>query len=87
MTAEKQKKIIVATSVDVRGTHSPATFLEIKRAFDSMNSGEIMEVLSADEGTKHNIPGWCVKNGHEYMGSVDERGFFKVFLMKGFLHT
>lgn len=82
MTTEKQKKIIVNRSVDTRGTHSPASLREIKKTIDAMNSGEIIEILSADERTKSEIPKWCAKQGHEYIGAVDENGYFKVYLVK-----
>ena len=49
---------------------------------EAMKSGEIIEILSADERTIRDIPKWCVKQGHEYIGAVDENGYFKVYLMK-----
>jgi len=81
VTTEKQK-IIVARSVDARGTHCPESLPEIKKTFDAMKSGEIMEILSADERTKRDIPKWCAKQGHAYIGIDDENGYFKVYLMK-----
>jgi TusA-related sulfurtransferase len=54
----------------------------VPRASISM-SGDIMEVLSADEGTKRDIPKWANKKGHEYLGTVEESGFFKIYLKKG----
>ncbi len=82
MTTDKQKPIVVTRSVDTRGTHSPASLLEIKKTIDSMKSGEIIEILSADESTKLGIPKWCAKQGHEYIRTVDENGYFKVYLLK-----
>ena len=41
-----------------------------------------MEILSADEGTKSDIPKWCKKQGHEYLGAVEENGYFKVYMKK-----
>ena len=43
---------------------------------------EIMEILSADEGTKNDIPRWCEKVGHEYLGFYDEDSFSRLFLIK-----
>ena len=42
-----------------------------------------MEILSADEGTKVDIPKWCNKQGHEYLGTVEENGYFKIYMKKG----
>lgn len=82
MTSEKQKKIVVTRSIDARGTHCPESLPEIKKTLDEMKSGEIMEILSTDERTKSDIPNWCVNIGCEFLGSMDENGYFKVYLIK-----
>jgi len=82
MTTEELKGLTIAKSVDARGTACPGPLLEAKKAIGTINVGDVMEVLSADEGTKIDIPKWCTKQGHEYLGSVDENGYFKVYLRK-----
>jgi TusA-related sulfurtransferase len=42
----------------------------------------IMEVMSSDAGTKRDIPLWCKKIGHEYLGDLEESGFFRVFVRR-----
>ena len=69
--------------VDARGTACPGPLLEAKKAIGTIASGEIMEVLSADEGTKRDIPKWANKKGHEYLGTSEESGYFKIYLKKG----
>lgn len=82
MTTEELKTVTVTKTVDARGTACPGPLLEAKKAIGTINSGDIMEVLSADEGTKVDIPKWCNKKGHEYLGTIEENGFFKVLLKK-----
>lgn len=82
MTNEELKNVTVTKSVDARGTACPGPLLEAKKAIGTINTGDIMEVLSADEGTKIDIPKWCNKQGHEYLGTVEESGFFKIYLKK-----
>lgn len=82
MTPEELNTVEVNKSVDARGTACPGPLLEAKKSIGQIGSGEIMEVLSADEGTKIDIPKWCKKQGHEYLGTVDESGFFKIYLKK-----
>ena len=83
MTLEELINLTVNKSVDARGTACPGPLLEAKKAIGTIGSGEIMEVLSADEGTKRDIPKWANKKGHEYLGTVEESGFFKIYLKKG----
>ena len=82
MTTEELKGLTIAKSVDARGTACPGPLLEAKKAIGTINVGDVMEVLSADEGTKIDIPKWCTKQGHEFLGSIDENGYFKVYLRK-----
>ncbi len=83
MTQEELQALAVNKSVDARGTACPGPLLEAKKAIGTIGSGEIMEVLSADEGTRRDIPKWANKKGHEYLGAVEESGFFKIYLKKG----
>jgi len=83
MSQEELVVLTVNKSVDARGTACPGPLLEAKKAIGTINSGDIMEVLSADEGTKRDIPKWANKKGHEYLGTVEESGFFKIYLKKG----
>ncbi|MBN2274636.1 MAG: sulfurtransferase TusA family protein [Bacteroidales bacterium] len=83
MLQEELKSIQVAKTVDARGTACPGPLLEAKKAVGTIKSGDIMEILSADEGTKVDIPKWCTKQGHEYLGTVEESGYFRIFMKKG----
>ena len=82
MTQEELVAIHVDKSVDARGTSCPGPLLAAKKAIGQIEKGQIMEVLSADEGTRRDIPKWCTKKGFEYLGTVEESGFFKIFLKK-----
>lgn len=82
MTNEELKNVSVAKSIDARGTACPGPLLEAKKAIGTIGSGEVMEIYSADEGTKVDIPKWCNKQGHEYLGTVEENGYFKVYMKK-----
>ncbi|HKJ40640.1 MAG TPA: sulfurtransferase TusA family protein [Sunxiuqinia sp.] len=82
MSTEELTTLQIAKTVDARGTACPGPLLEAKKAIGTINSGEVMEVLSADEGTKVDIPKWCNKKGHEYLGTVEESGYYKILLRK-----
>ncbi len=82
MTDSELKNLQVTKSVDARGTACPGPLLEAKKAIGTIKAGDVMEILSADEGTRVDIPKWCKKQGHEYLGTVEESGFFKIYLKK-----
>ncbi|MGC8474139.1 MAG: sulfurtransferase TusA family protein [Candidatus Dormibacteria bacterium] len=53
----------------------PSSRIEVK-------VGEVMAVLSTDSGTKKDLPAWAAKMGHEFLGAVDEQGYFKCFVRR-----
>jgi tRNA 2-thiouridine synthesizing protein A len=82
MTTTELQNITADLVVDARGTACPGPLLAAKKAIGEIESGEIMEVLSADEGTKHDIPRWCEKIGHEFLGFTDLDSYTRLFLRK-----
>jgi TusA-related sulfurtransferase len=70
--------------VDARGTACPGPLLEAKRAMaDVPKNGGILEVLSSDEGTNDDIPLWAKKVQHEYLGTIVEAGYWRIFVRRG----
>ena len=82
MTEEELKSITVDKVVDARGTACPGPLLAAKQKIAEVQSEQVMEVQSTDAGTKRDIPKWCNKMGHEYLGTVEEAGYFRIFLKK-----
>ena len=82
MTQEELSALTITKSVDARGTACPGPLLAAKKAIGEIGSGDIMEILSADEGTRKDIPKWANKKGHEYLGTAEESGFFKIYMKK-----
>ncbi|MGP8070928.1 MAG: sulfurtransferase TusA family protein [Candidatus Bathyarchaeia archaeon] len=68
--------------VDARGTSCPGPLLETKRAMATIPVGGVLETISSDPGTKADIPVWAKKIGHEYLGTVEENGYWKIFVRR-----
>jgi tRNA 2-thiouridine synthesizing protein A len=73
----------VNKTVDARGTACPGPLLEAKRAMAAVPMGGIMEILSSDAGTREDIPLWAKKVGHEFLGDVEEAGYWRLFVKRG----
>lgn len=82
MTTEELKNVQADKLVDARGTACPGPLLAAKKAIGDIQPGQIMEVLSADEGTKNDIPRWAKKQNFDYLGSIDEDGMYRLFIKK-----
>jgi len=73
----------IAKTVDARGTACPGPLLEAKRGIAAVPMGGVMEVMSSDAGTNEDIPLWAKKVGHEYLGNVEEAGYWRLFVKRG----
>ncbi|MCL6638057.1 MAG: sulfurtransferase TusA family protein [Firmicutes bacterium] len=82
MTAEELKNIKADKVVDARGTSCPGPILAAKKAIAGVKAGEVMEVLATDSGTQKDIPAWAKKMGHEYLGFVEEAGYWKLYVKR-----
>ena len=58
--------------VDARGRPCPVPVIELARALPGVEVGEVVEVLSDDPASRHDIPAWCRMRGQEYLGAEDE---------------
>ena len=82
MAPEDLNSIQSQKTVDARGTSCPGPILAAKKGMVDVKVGEIMEVLATDSGTLKDLPAWSKKMGHEYLGSVEEPGFMKLYVKK-----
>jgi TusA-related sulfurtransferase len=42
----------------------------------------VLEILTDYDGALEDIPGWCEKNGHEFLGIEETEDFYKLFIRK-----
>ena len=83
MTTEQLKALEPEKTVDARGTGCPGPLLEAKRAVTQVSKGGLMEVLSSDQSSNRDIPLWAGKVGHEYLGTVEDAGFWRIYVRRG----
>ena len=68
--------------VDARAMACPGPLLEAKKSIASVTVGQILEIQSADQGSREDIPAWCKKTGHEYLGHLEKDGFDALFVRR-----
>jgi tRNA 2-thiouridine synthesizing protein A len=67
-------------TLDCRGLSCPMPILKTKKAMGKMKSGQILELLSSDPGTKNDLPKFADRAGHEYLGEKDDQGFIRFYI-------
>ncbi|MEX1071117.1 MAG: sulfurtransferase TusA family protein [Anaerolineales bacterium] len=74
--------IAAAKVVDARAMSCPGPLLEAKKAIGTVKVGEVIEIWSGEENTKVDLPRWCEKVGHEFLGSAPGDGYERLYVRR-----
>ena len=72
----------VTRSIDARGMACPGPLMSLIGAIREGQVGDVIEVLSSDEGSKADIPAWCTKAQHELVDVRPDDGFSRFIIRK-----
>lgn len=74
--------LTAAKTVDARAMSCPGPLLEAKKSIGSVQVGEVLEIWAGDPNTKDDMPRWCKKVGHEYLGEMVADGYERLFIKR-----
>jgi TusA-related sulfurtransferase len=60
----------------------PMHLLEPGDKLKCMKKGQVLEVLTDYDGALADIPAWCQKCGHEFIGFEEDADFYKFYIKK-----
>jgi TusA-related sulfurtransferase len=69
-------------TLDTLGLYCPMPIFKTAAKIKELTPGQVLEVLSDDEGIKRDMPAWCKKTGNEFLGLEEEAGVLRVFVKK-----
>ncbi len=69
-------------TLDCTGLYCPMPIVKTSQRIKELSGGEVLEVISDDRGIKSDMPAWCEKTGHEFLGLQEEEGEIKVYVRK-----
>jgi tRNA 2-thiouridine synthesizing protein A len=69
-------------TLDCRKDACPLPLLKTKKAMADLASGEILEVVGTDPGSKQDLPSWASRTGNTYLGVEEEGNLFRFYLQK-----
>ena len=82
MVTQDLTSISAPKVVDARAMSCPGPLLEAKKAIGTVKVGEVLEIWSGEANTKVDLPRWCEKVGHEYLGSMPGEGYERLFVLR-----
>ncbi|MBN2258003.1 MAG: sulfurtransferase TusA family protein [Anaerolineaceae bacterium] len=82
MTIDDLNSIQAAKTIDARAMSCPGPLLEAKKSIGAVKVGEVLEIWSGDANTKSDLPMWCEKVGHEFLGALPAEGYERLFIRR-----
>jgi tRNA 2-thiouridine synthesizing protein A len=82
MTTLELTNLQAAKTVDARAMSCPGPLLEAKKGIATVKVGEVLEIWSGDVNTKNDMPRWCEKVGHEFLGVLAGEGYERLFIRR-----
>jgi tRNA 2-thiouridine synthesizing protein A len=82
MTTPELTNIQATKVVDARAMSCPGPLLEAKKGISAVKVGEVLEIWSGDANTKVDMPRWCEKVGHEFLGVLQGDGYERLFIRR-----
>lgn len=73
---------VATRTIDARGMACPGPLMALIGAIREGQVGDVIEVLSSDEGSKSDIPAWVAKARYELVEVVPEDGFARFVIRK-----
>lgn len=68
--------------IDAKGLSCPMPIVRTKKAMDTLESGQLLEVHATDKGSKSDITAWVKSGGHELIEQTETDQVFKFVIRK-----
>ncbi|MDH5751995.1 MAG: sulfurtransferase TusA family protein [Deltaproteobacteria bacterium] len=68
--------------LDCRGLNCPLPVLKTKKAMDSLQSGQVLRMVSTDPGSVNDIHAWCRRTGNELIEQTESGEEYQYLLKK-----
>jgi tRNA 2-thiouridine synthesizing protein A len=72
----------VSITVDARGQSCPGPLVSLAKALKEAASGDLLELLATDPGSRSDVPSWAEISGNELLGSEESEGVFRYLVRK-----
>lgn len=72
----------VSTIVDARGQSCPGPLVSLAKALKEASSGDLLELLATDPGSRSDIPSWAEISGNELLETNEADGEYRYLVRK-----
>lgn len=82
MTLKFVENVKADVTTDVVYMMCPMHLLKLEEMIKEIEPGQVLEILTDYDGALEDIPGWCERTGHEFIGMDEEEDFYKFYIKK-----
>ena len=58
--------------------------IKLAKAMKKLQSGQVLQMIGTDPGSKEDVPKWCDKTGNQLLGTAEEGGANVFYIRKAF---
>ncbi|RTE09826.1 sulfurtransferase TusA family protein [Paenibacillus whitsoniae] len=69
--------------VDAKGLACPMPIVKAKKGIDTLEPGQVMELLTTDKGALKDFTAWVGQTKHELLEAKENQGVFIFLVRKG----
>lgn len=69
-------------TLDCAGLYCPLPIVNTAERIRELKPGQVLEIISTDEGIVTDMPAWCKSTGHEFLGAEESGGEYRVYVRK-----
>lgn len=82
MTLRFVENVKADVTTDVVYMMCPMHLLKLQEMIKQIGPGQVLEILTDYDGALEDVPGWCKKYGHEFIGIDETENFYKLYIRK-----
>jgi tRNA 2-thiouridine synthesizing protein A len=73
---------VITETVDARGQSCPGPLVALHKALREVRTGDLLELLATDPGSKSDVPSWARLSGNELLEAGESEGVFRYVVRK-----
>ena len=68
--------------LDTKGLQCPVPIVKTAKKMKELSVGQVLKIISTDEGIKEDMPAWCKSTGNEFLGLEEAGEVYTVYVKK-----
>ena len=73
---------VITRTVDAKGQSCPGPLVSLARAMKLSQSGDLLELLATDPGSRSDVPSWAEISGNELLETEETDGVYRYVIRK-----